>query len=154
MTPLPDLLAAVPTLQHPAEPYTYRVEGPTIVGSWDIVRATSLYPNAVEHLDKSYTITVEFDTAKGEYDFTERRVDKQLNAGAGGISGEGSFFKGKSTMKEKSFSFGGVNKTDEGVSAAPLSYSFDTDQIKQPLFAFLEQHGWRRKKSFLGCLFS
>ena len=36
----------------------------------------------------------------------------------------------------------------------PVVYSFDTDKIKDPLFAFLEQHGWARKKGFLKRLFS
>ena len=60
-TPLRDLLAAVPSLNDPQQPFTYTVEGDTIVGTWDIVKATSLYPTEVEHLDKSYAITVELD---------------------------------------------------------------------------------------------
>src|SRR4029078_5884321 len=67
---------------------------------------------------------------------------------------EKSFFKGKEKKKEFSFEFGGVNKTDEGVSVAPVVYSFDTDKIKDPLFTFLEQHGWERKKGFFRHLFS
>ena len=61
---------------------------------------------------------------------------------------EKEFFKGKSTKKEFSFEFGGVNKTDEGVSVDPVVYSFETGRIKEPLFGFLEQHGWERKKGF------
>ena len=71
-TPLPELLAAVPSLDNPSEPFTYAVEGDTIVGRWDIVRATSLYPDRLEHLDKDYSITVELDQEKQTYDFTER----------------------------------------------------------------------------------
>ena len=59
-------------------------------------------------------------------------------------------------MKKKEFSFelGGVNKTDDGISVAPVVYSFDTDKIKDPLFAFLQQHGWSQKKGFFKRLFS
>ena len=32
-------------------------------------------------------------------------------------------------------------------------WSFDTEQIKKPLFGFLEQQGWQRKKGFFGKLF-
>ena len=35
----------------------------------------------------------------------------------------------------------------------PVVYSFETSRIKEPLFAFLEQHGWERKKGLLGRLF-
>ena len=152
-TPLPDLLAAVPTLDDPAEPFTYDVEGDTVVGRWDIVRATSLYPDRLEHLDKDYAITVEFDEEKSTYDFTERYSTTEGEADSGGASMSKSTFIGKSSKKEFSFSFGGVNKTDEGVSMDPVAYSFETSRIKEPLFTFLEQHGWKRKKGFLGGLF-
>ena len=36
-TSLPDLLAGVPSLDNPAEPFSYAVEGAAIVGRWDIV---------------------------------------------------------------------------------------------------------------------
>jgi hypothetical protein len=152
-TPLPDLLAAVPALNNPAEPFEYTVEGDTIVGRWDIVRATSLYPDRLEHLDKDYSITVELDQEKQTFDFTERYAETAGDVDGDGASASKSMFIGKSSKKEFSFSFGGVNKTDEGVSMDPVAYSFETSRIKEPLFAFLEQHGWQRKKGFLGGLF-
>jgi hypothetical protein len=152
-TPLRDLLAAVPSLDNPAEPFTYAVEGDTVVGRWDIVRATSLYPDRLEHLDKDYAITVEFDEEKATYDFTERYSTTAGEVDGGGASASKSTFIGKSSKKEFSFQFGGVNKTDEGISAGPVAYSFETSRIKDPLFSFLEQHGWKRKKGFLGGLF-
>jgi hypothetical protein len=153
-TPLPELLAAVPSLNDPNEPFSYAVEGDRIVGRWDIVKATSLYPAAVEHVDKNYEITVELDPEKSTYDFNEKKTSTTGSADAGGgfsLKKEG--FSGKSSSKEFSFSFGGVNKTDEGVSMDPVVYSFETSRIKEPLFGFLEQHGWKRKKGFLGGLF-
>jgi hypothetical protein len=61
---------------------------------------------------------------------------------------------GKSTSKEFSFEFGGVNKTEGGVSVNPVASSFETSRIKEPLFGFLEQHGWTRKKGFFSRLFN
>lgn len=152
-TPLSELLAAVPTLNDPAEPFSYTAQGDTVVGTWDIVRATSLYPDRLEHLDKDYSITVEFDEEKATYDFTERYSATTGDADGGGASLSRSTFIGKSSKKEFGFQFGGVNKTDEGISAGPVAYSFETSRIKEPLFNFLEQHGWKRKKGFLGGLF-
>ena len=43
---------------------------------------------------------------------------------------------------------------DEGVSVDPVVYSFETGRIKDPLFSFLEQHGWEKKKGFFKKLFS
>ena len=158
-SPLPDLLAAVPTLDDPQQPFRFAVDGDTIVGTWDIVRATTLYPVGLdlEHVDQDYRITVTFDVDKGTYDFTEHRTTTTGSAGVDdgtvGIGGEKSFFSGKSTSKEFSLSFGGITKDEDGISAEPLVYSFETRRIKEPLFTFLEQHGWKRKKGFLGGLF-
>ncbi len=152
-TPLADLLAAVQSLDDPNQPFTYTVEGTKIVGRWDIVRATSLYPTEVTHIDKKYELTVELDEDKHTYDFDEKKTSSHVEADGGGLHFGTEGFKGKSTSKEFSFEFGGVNKTDEGVSMNPVAYSFETSRIKEPLFAFLEQHGWERKKGLLGRLF-
>lgn len=158
-TALPDLLAAVPALNEPGEPFTYAVEGDTVVGTWDIVKATTLFPAGLdlEHVDKDYRIVVSFDTDKLQYDYTEHRTSTTgtggVDGGRLGARGEKSFFRGKSTSKEFSFTFGGITKDEDGVTAEPLVYSFETSRIKKPLFGFLDQHGWTRKKGFLSGLF-
>lgn len=152
-TPLAELLAAVPSLDDPGQPFTYAVDGKKIVGTWDIVRATSLYPTAVEHVDKKYKLIVELDEDEHTYDFDEKKTSSHVEVGGGGLHFGKEGFKGKSSSKEFSLEFGGVNKTDEGVSMNPVVYSFETSRIKEPLFTFLEQHGWERKKGLLGRLF-
>ena len=153
-TPLADLLGAVPSLNQPGQPFTYAVDGKKIVGTWDIVKATSLYPTEITHVDKDYRLEVELDEDDHTFDFEDEESEVDASVDGDGIHLEKSFFKGKEKKKEFSFEFGGVNKTDEGVSVAPVVYSFDTDKIKDPLFAFLEQHGWERKKGFFRRLFS
>ncbi|MET1038925.1 MAG: hypothetical protein ABW075_11660 [Aeromicrobium sp.] len=159
-SPLPELLAAIPTLNDPTEPFVFTVVGDTVVGTWDIVKATTLYPVGLdlEHVDQDYRITVTFDTEKGTYDFDEVQTSTTGSLGVDGDTirggGEKTFFKGKSTSKSFSFSAGGITKDDDGISAKPLVYSFETSRIKEPLFTFLEQHGWERKKGFLGGLFN
>jgi len=158
-TPLPELLAAVPALNDPQEPFVYTVQGDEIVGTWDIVRATTLYPVGLdlEHVDKDYRITVSFDTEKQSFDVDEHQTSTTGSVGVddGTIvgGGEKTFFKGRSSSKSFSFSAGGITKDEDGISAKPLVYSFETSRIKEPLFTFLEQHGWERKKGFLGGLF-
>jgi hypothetical protein len=153
-TPLADLLAAVPSLNDPGQPFTFAVEGGKVVGRWDIVKATSLYPTEVTHVDKAYRIEVELDEGEHTYDYVDHTEETHASLDGGGASFEKEFFKGKTKSKEFSFEFGGVNKTDEGVSMKPVVYSFDTDRIKEPLFAFLEQNGYERKKGFFRRLFS
>jgi len=153
-TPLADLLGAVPSLNQPGQPFTYGVDGKKIVGTWDIVKATSLYPTEVTHIDKDYRLEVELDEDEHSYDYTDHESETHASADGDGLHLEKDLFKGKMKKKEFSFEFGGVNKTDDGVSMAPVVYSFDTDKIKDPLFAFLEQHGWEKKKGFFKKLFS
>jgi hypothetical protein len=153
-TPLADLLAAVASLNAPDHPFTYSVDGSKIVGTWDIVKATSLYPTEITHLDRDYRLVVELDEDEHRFDYQDHESSTSASAGGDGVSFEKEFFKGKEKKKEFSLEFGGVNKTDEGVSMAPVVYSFDTDRIKDPLFGFLEQHGWEKKKGFFKKLFS
>lgn len=151
---LADTLAAVPSLNSPDEPFSYAVESDTVVGSWDIVKATTLYPTELTSIDEDYRITVTFDVVKGAFDFTEVDTATSGSVDGHGASFERSFFSGKSTRKEFSFEIGGISKTDEGVSTDPVTYSFSTKRIKEPLFTLLEQHGWHRKKGFLSGLFN
>jgi hypothetical protein len=153
-TPLRDLLAAVPTINDPAQPFSFEVDGDKIVGRWDIVKATSLYPTEVTHVDKKYKIVVELDEDEHTYDFNEKHASTSAKADGGGLSFSKEGFSGKSSSKEFSFEFGGINKTEEGVSMNPVVYSFETSRIKEPLFTFLETHGWSRKKGFFGRLFN
>jgi hypothetical protein len=147
-TPLAELLAVVPSLNDPNQPFTYAVEGKHIVGTWDIVKATSLYPTEVTHVDKDYRLEVELDEDDHTFDYEDEESGTSASVDEDGVHLEKSFFKGKEKKKEFHFEFGGLNKTDEGVSVEPVVYSFDTDKIKDPLFGFLEQHGWERKGFF------
>jgi len=152
-TPLAELLAGVPSLNVPDQPFTYAVDGAKIVGTWDIVKATSLYPTEVSHLDKDYRLEVELDDEKHSYDYEDDESETHASVDGDRLHLEKELFKGKE-KKEFHLEFGGVNKTDDGVSLNPVVYSFDTDRIKEPLFAFLEQHGWERKQGFFKRLFS
>jgi len=158
-TPLAELLAAVPSLNVTDQPFTYAVEGKHIVGTWDVVKATSLYPTEITHLDKDYRLEVELDEDDHTFDYEDEESTTEAGLDEGGLHVERSLFKGKMKKKEFSFEFGGVTASskkgsDEGVSVASVVYSFDTDRIKDPLFGFLEQHGWQRKKGFFRRLFS
>ena len=148
-TPLPELLAVVPQLNRDDQPFSYSVVGDTIVGQWDIVRATSLYPTQIEGIDREFSVTVEFDEGKGTFKSKDRSKDSGFTVTSGGASFGSSSFSGKKSEKSFSFTIGGAHVTDEGVSGV-LSYSFDTDKIKDPLFGFLEANGWKRKKGLFG----
>jgi hypothetical protein len=153
-TPLAELLAGVASLNRDDQPFTYAVEGDRIVGRWDIVRATSLYPTEITHIDRDYRLDVTFDADKHTYDYTDHDSTTTASLDGGGLHGEKQNFSGKENKKEFSFEFGGVNKTKDGVGVGPVVYSFDTAKIKDPLFDYLKQHGWSKKKGFLGRLFS
>lgn len=148
-TPLAELLAAVPTLNDPAQPFVFEVKGNSLVGKWDIVRAKSLYPKEFKTIDKKYSITVDFDEKKGTYKYKDREKSSGMSVNGGGISFGTSGFSGKTSKKEFSFELGGINQTDEGISPV-LAWSFDTSRIKTPLFAFLEKNGWTHKKGLFG----
>jgi hypothetical protein len=148
-TPLSDLLAQVPSLNDPAQPFLYAVKGKTIVGSWDIVKAKSLYPKEFKTIDKKFSVTVDFDEKKGTWKSKDRAKNSGMSVGAGGVSFGSSGFSGKESEKSFGFELGGINKTKDGISPV-LAWSFDTSKIKQPLFDFLEKNGWTKHKGLFG----
>ena len=95
-TPLKDLLALVPSLNDPTEPFTYEVKGDSIVARWDIVSAKSLYPTEYKSVDKKFQVTVDLDEKKGTWKPKEKSSeggasfeDGKLSIGGsvGGFSG-------------------------------------------------------------------
>jgi hypothetical protein len=148
-TPLKDLLAQVPTLNDPAQPFTFEVKGDSIIGKWDIVRAKSLYPKEFKTIDKKYSITVDLDEKKSTYKYKDREKSSGMTVNSGGLSFGTSGFSGKASKKEFSFELGGITKTDDGISPV-LAWSFDTSRIKTPLFDFLAKNGWTQKKGLFG----
>jgi len=152
-TPLAELLALVPSLNDPNEPFTYEVKGDSIVGRWNIVSAKSLYPTQYKQVDKKFQVTIDFDEKKGTWKPKEKSSNSGGTIDGDGIKFGGSIggFSGKSSSKGVSFEFGGVNKKKgEDATLAPLVYSWDTAKIKKPLFDFLEANGWTRKKGLFG----
>jgi hypothetical protein len=152
-TPLKELLALVPSLNDPKEPFTYTVKGNSIIAKWDIVSAKSLYPTQYKQVDKKFQVTIDLDEKKGTWKPKEKSTDSNASAGGGGLSFGTSTksFSGKSSDKGFSMEFGGVNKKKgEDATLAPLVYSWDTAKIKKPLFDFLEANGWTRKKGLFG----
>lgn len=149
-TPLPELLAAVAALNDPQNPFTYEVKGKTIVGSWDIVNAKTLYPTEFTSINKKFSVTIEFDEKKGTFKSKDRGSETESSVGSGGISFGSSRFSGKSSSKGGSFEFGGASKKKGEAVSPVLSYSWDTDKIKKPLFAFLAENDWTKKKGLFG----
>ena len=151
-TPLKELLARVPTLNDPANPFSFEVKGKSIVGKWNIVSAKSLFPTEYKSVDKKYQVTIDFDEKKGTWKPKEKSSESGASIGSGGISfgSSSSTFSGKSANKGFSFEAGGISKK-KGEAASPvLAYSWDIAKIKEPLYAFLESEGWTRKKGLFG----
>jgi hypothetical protein len=150
-TPLAQLLAGVPGLNSAQNDYVYTVVGDSVVGTWNIVSARYIdYDAATGTIYKDYSITVSFNENKERFDFTERKHDSVSQIGMTpdgntGLGGQNDFFRGKSTSKE--VGFGGVNRTAASHSPV-LSYKFETSLIKDPLFDYLEDNGWKAKSDW------
>ncbi len=148
-TPLPELLALVPTLNAPDVPIVYAADGDRIIARWDVVSAQTLYPTEFAAIDRDFSVTVTFNQDKGTWKSKDRETQVTSSVGLGGLSFDASTFSGKKIGKEFRLELGGISNTLDGVSPV-LAWSFDSSRIKQPLFAFLEQHGWTRKRGLFG----
>jgi hypothetical protein len=148
-TPLPELLALVPTLNSPDVPIVYAAEGDTIVARWDVVSAQTLYPTEFATIDRDFSVKVTFDPKKVTWKSKDRETQITSSTTSGGFSFGASTFSGKKSGKEFHFEVGGLTRQD-GEPSPVLAWSFDSSRIKQPLFAFLEQHGWTKKRGPFG----
>jgi|GEM_PF-6586728 len=149
-TPWEQVLAEVPALNNPQAPFSYTVDNGAIVGYWDVAKIQMLGLAGASSYSKDYRITV---TAAGDgaIDFTEIGNESEVEVGGDGLSFSASTFKGK----QRSFSFGataGVAGTSHGEPTNVAGWSFNDQEIKKPLFDFLEQRGWK-KKGFFAKLF-
>lgn len=150
-TPWESVLAQANILNDPQVPFSYSVDGDTIVGTWDMAKITTLALTGVSGRDDSYSITFK-RVADGVFDWNEKRSTREASTGKGSASASTKRFSGKSV----SFSFGAtasIAGTSKGESTPVAGWSFSTEEIKRPVMDFLAQHGWEKKKGFLNRLF-
>lgn len=162
-TPLSEMLPQIVALNVPDQPFSYYAQGNQIVGWWDIAKVTSLYPTQATHADESYRLTVTLSQFDGTFDYNEVSRSAEWNTGftdddGVGLGGTLQWHSGKRIKKSWTFQFGGLNRSSAGgsdpeVGLDPVIYSFETSRIKDPLFTWLQSHGWNHK-GFLGKLFA
>ncbi|MEI7056249.1 hypothetical protein WBG06_10570 [Nocardioides sp. CCNWLW239] len=161
-TPIAQMLPQIVSLNVESEPFSFFAQGTQILGWWDVVKATSLYPTQVAHIDQSYRLIVTLNDQNGTFDYQDHSAETEARAGftedGFGFGAERSWSSGKMIKKKWHFEFGGVNRSstgdgDDKVGFQPVVYSFETSRIKTPLFTWLESHGWRHG-SALGALFA
>lgn len=161
-TPLAQMLPEIVTLNVESQPFSFFAQGTQILGWWDVAKATSLYPTEVTHIDESYRLIVTLNERNGTFDYQDHSSETEAHAGFTGdgfsFGAEQSWSSGKMVKKKWHFEFGGVNRSttndgDDTVGFQPVAYSFETSRIKEPLFRWLESHGWQHG-SVLGKLFA
>jgi len=138
-TPLAQLLAGIPTLNRADQPFEYTVDGETIVGCWDRVKGVAIIGEPFQKMDFSYSLRVTFDQHKERFGFVERN-DTHVT----GQAIQGGYANSKSTFRGKTFS-SGKSWTSGGAPAPTGAAFFTTAAIKDPLFNYLKQNGWKSK---------
>lgn len=161
-TPIPEMLPQIVTLNVPDQPFSFFAQGNQIIGWWDIAKVTSLYPTQATHADESYRLTVALNERHGTFDYNEVRRSTEWEAGFTDdgfkLGGEMEWHTGKRVEKSWSYQFGGLNRSSTGgndpeVGFDPVIYSFETSRIKDPLFGWLQSHGWSHR-GLMGRLFA
>lgn len=143
------MLPQIVALNVADQPFSFYAEGNRIVGWWDIAKISTLYPDQANQADQTYRLTVTLDEARGTFDYNETRQSATWGTGYN-EDGFRSIGKAHSSGKriEKGFSFTLGRARDEqdtpndSQPTGPAAYRFKEDQIKRPLFEWLQQHGW------------
>lgn len=137
-------LHALSTLDTSNLPFTFHVDGDTIVGYWKVTDSHWFAPLGVTDEFRDYRITVSFDEDRSTYSAHERTSSKKQHLGISGYSGSFEWNSGSIARKEFKVGFG--REKDDAAGVGVHTVRFSTSQIKQPLFAFLAEQGWRRRR--------
>jgi hypothetical protein len=158
---LQQTLEAINSLNKAEQPFTYRTEGQQIIGEWKILDAMWAAPLAAGKVDKNYKVIVSLNETKRTYGFKEYYTEsksgiRMSDDGNLSFGSEKSFGSGKMIGRSFEAGVGVPNQSQNQTAIGGPTYqaSFNTAQIKQPLFAFLEQVGWKIKGGWFNKLFS
>jgi len=131
-------------LNRPDQPWYVTVEGDSIVARWKWMDATWFALHEVTKEVKEYTFTISLDN-KGKYkelDYTQEKAKGiSMNKGNLGFGTSMNTFKGSKSQKSFSFGIGQDNQADK---VGFISFKFDTNNVKQPMRAYLESCGWKK----------
>ena len=156
MPQIQSTLQALGQIDTSNQPFIFSVENNTIVGYWKVTDSRWFAPTAVTDIERDYRIDISFNEEKGTYKSTETNTEAEskfgvnLSNGTIGASTEMNSFKGK--MSNKSFRIGIGGEKDGSNGTGVNTIKFDTAQIKEPLFEFLKNQGWK-KAGFLSNIF-
>ena len=158
---LEQIISAINQLNLPERPFSYSVQGNKIVAEWKYLDAIWAAPLAANNVEKTFKLVVTLDELTHTYTSQDTQTSKSsgfslLTNGTISFGGEMGGFKGHKIGKEMGFGLGHAKQPQSSVSIGGMtySYSFDTSEIKKPLFELLEKSGWTKKKNgFLGGLF-
>ncbi|MFZ1459091.1 MAG: hypothetical protein WAT17_04395 [Candidatus Saccharimonadales bacterium] len=159
---LEQTLGSLETLNKSEQPFSYRVEGNQIIGEWKYLDATWAAPLAAGNIDKEFRVTVTLDEAT--HTFTSKDHQSQSNSGISfnPLSGQVTFgtksegFSGHMVKKEFGFGLGSAHQKQNQTTVGGPTYQFkfNSSEIKEPLFNYLTQAGWRPGKTgFLSKIF-
>ena len=145
-----ETLTGVASLNRPDQPFSFMVEGTSIIGRWRWQDQTLFAPDSLTNEIREFTFIVDLND-DGTYKERTQEASTTLTAGSGGVGFQKSSFAGNSSRKRFSVSIGKDNQTGE---VGVVSTKWDSDMIKRPLREYLANLGWKPKGGFISRLFS
>ncbi|WP_368497799.1 hypothetical protein [Herbiconiux sp. A18JL235] len=153
--------ASILALNDDELPFVFEPTDAGVVGRWNYANQKWAAVLGAQSIDADYTLWVLLDEANGTFSFDERETVERSGLSAGGdgigLSYERSTFRGH--KKSYSFNLGAailakVTDRQGDHVGQTYGYTFDTDEIKQPVIDTLEAAGWEpRRKGLFGKLF-
>ncbi|HSX48446.1 MAG TPA: hypothetical protein VLF41_03030 [Candidatus Nanoarchaeia archaeon] len=137
-------------LNTPENPFTVQVQGNQVVATWNIVDAKWYQVFAKAGMKATYQLIVDLDPVKYEAKYTDKNYSIAWEGGLPKVGAEISTFQGKEFLVSSGAAYGIKDNMQPGEI---YNFSFDTRKIKRPVFAVLDQCGWKLKGSFIDKLF-
>ncbi len=140
-------------LNQPDNPFVVQVQGNQIIASWNFTD-TRWYPLFQKTgMQEAYQLIVTLNLNDGTATYLDKKYSLQWSAGIPqvGAQVQASGFIGKT--------YGSSSYKEYDVKGLHLeldkehSFSYNTNTIKKPVFAVLDQCGWKLKRSFFDKIF-
>jgi hypothetical protein len=141
---LSELKAKLLALNVPENPFSVKEQGNKIIVGWNLVDAQWIEMFGKAGLKDAYQMIISFDEKKNVVKYLDQTGQIEWHGTVPQAKFSASFFRGKKFEMKKEMAAG--LKTD-GTVGQIYNISFNSNQIKEPIFKAIEEAGWKVDKS-------
>ncbi len=145
------VIDAILALNGEEVPFSFSRTPTGAVGIWDYADAKWAGILAAGSVDRTFEMHVVLND-DGTYSMSDRSTSMTTSLSMNGGSFERTSFRGRIYKRSWSSNAAPI-ASDHGRVGHTFGWQFDSEEMRRPVAAVLEQHGWSKRKGFWARLF-